>query len=161
LSDQFDIVLCSHSLPDLTGLNSGQNALFLAAAWDLVEVGGVLIIITFQGSAGALEDITSEIFRDLSSQNTNADNPEYTAIMSRLCEFGEPKLERVNSYAIADKADEIVSYFTPWIGGVNKPMTEERRAHFRRIIDAQYCIHPDLYVLPTEHLFISCRKTKF
>src|SRR5262249_8920874 len=83
---------------------------------------------------------------------------EFGALMDQLRVLGSPRAERVNSYAVSETPEEIIDYFKPWIAGTKRTVAPGLTEQFRSIVLSRYCIRSDLYVFPTEHLFVSCRK---
>lgn len=154
---EFDCVLASHSLPELTESSIEEYPVFLQAAWGCVGRAGILILVTFKGNGGNLGPIVAEVFGPDTPPRDNGQS-EYQAIMSTVLKFGPVRVERVTSYAVSDAAEEIVDYFTPWLNGTRRRMSGEQVARFRDIVEARFCVTPGLYVFPTEHLFISCRR---
>jgi hypothetical protein len=144
----FDLVLSSHSVPE-GGLFQYQG--FLSSAWRLVKTGGVLLVVTFKGSGGDVRFLREELACSRRNECT-----ELNEIVHILSKFASVQIERVNSYATTSVAEDIVSYFLPWIcpeAGERYRMSKD----FRHIVETRYKVRPSYYVFPTEHLFISCR----
>jgi len=146
----YDLVLSSHSIPEHS-LES--YSAFLTAAWNLTNPGGGLLIVTFKGSQGDLANVA----RELLGRPAPA-SPELEAVLGFYERTGGlVAIERVNSYVQAPRSDDIAGFLAPWISGREDTL---RRMHdsLVRLLETRYKVRPDLYVFPTEHLFLSCRK---
>lgn len=151
ISECFDLVLSSHSVPELALKDYPP---FLLSAWDLVRPGGIVLIITFKGSEGDLQCIRTE----LTGVPRNG-SAEFRAIMNTLIPLAPIRIERVNSYARSAIAEDIVSFFGPSMFPVNR-VDKSALGKFKHIVETRYKVNQSCYVFPTEHLFISCRKVE-
>ena len=145
----YDVVLSSHSVPE--GSAEAYPS-FLAAAWGCTSGNGLMLIVTFKGSSGPL----AELRRDL----LGGDPPrsrEFNEIMKYCVTRGATNVRHVNSYVEAATAPDVAEFLLPWLSG--KPPTRERlRGPLIDILETQYRVRDSLFVFPTQHLFISCRK---
>jgi hypothetical protein len=146
----YDLVLSSHSVPEHSVEPYGA---FLSSAWQITSSAGLLLVVTFKGNRGDITNLAQELL----DQSTGP-SEEYNAIMRCYQQFGGTvQCERVNSYAEASRAEDIASFFAPWLS--EDPHVRERiHCAFTRIVEMRYKIRDDLFVFPTEHLFLSCRK---
>jgi hypothetical protein len=147
----YDLVLASHSVPE----DSVASYLpFLSAAWDLTGEGGTVLVVTFKGSGGDLAAVRQELLGEA---------PRKSAELEAIIGFyegsgGAVAIEQVNSFVEGVRAEDIVAYITPWISG-KSGVRESIRSRFLRIVETRYRVRPDLFIFPTQHLFLSCRKT--
>lgn len=160
LSERFDIVLSSHSVPELTQATLGDYPPFIRSAWTCVAPGGTLLIVTFKGGAREVSELSSLVFADTAAPPRDTGSKEYHEIISILSEVGLPLVNRVRSHIVADSAEELLVFITPWINGSSRQMSEIQVARLRDAIESRYFVKSDLYVLPTEHLFISVERTR-
>ena len=148
----YDLVLSSHSVPE----NSVESyPPFLSSAWELTNPEGMLLIVTFKGNRGDLAEIAHELVGQLPHKSE-----EFEFIIRSYEEFGGViRIERVNSYIEALAAEDIAFFLEPWLSGDCR-QRESIHSTFVRIIETRYKVRRDLFVFPTEHLFLSCRKQK-
>jgi len=147
---QFDMVLSSHSVPE-DDISKYDD--FISKAWELTNSGGVLLIITFKGNRGDLNQIREELLGEAFPSS-----PEFSCIINTLKRLGgNVQIERVNSYAESLAAADLVKFFESWISG-DRAVRERIRDPFTRIIETRYKVKSSMFVFPTEHLFISCIK---
>jgi SAM-dependent methyltransferase len=146
--DCFDFVLASHSIPErLEDLPP-----FLEAAWQAMRPAGIFLIITFKGSCGTIASLR----RELTGVDAGA-SPHMDCVKETFSHWGRTRVETVNSYAEAEDAEDMVAFFESWLSG-RAERRAEFRDKFRRIIESRFRVRPNLYVLPTEHVFVSCLK---
>jgi hypothetical protein len=146
----YDLVLSSHSVPETS---VGSYAPFLSSAWELTNPHGMLLVVTFKGSKGDLAEIAHELLGRLPQKSE-----ELGSIIRSYKEFGgDIGIERVNSFVEAASAEDIAGFLGPWLSHDHQVRTSIHRA-FVRIIEARCKVHRELFVFPTEHLFLSWRK---
>ncbi len=146
ISERFDLVLSSHSIPE-DGV--GGYRPYLAAAWELVEPNGWLFIITFKGTYDARRQIDCRLTGDCSPH----DEEKYKEMMRVLEDFGRPTNSKVTSRITSDVAEDIVGVLCRSLGLKTDP---ERQA-VRGIVEGELKTETG-YSLPTEHLVISVQK---
>jgi hypothetical protein len=146
----YDLVLSSHSVPERS---IESYAPFLSSAWQLTGQGGLLLVITFKGSRGDLGDVRQELLgRALLASE------EHDTIMRIFRQLGGTvQTERVNSYVEANSPESIASFFEPWLSQDPEVRESIHRA-FIRIVETRYKVRGDLFVFPTQHLFLGCRR---
>jgi hypothetical protein len=149
----YDLVLSSHSVPE----NSLEAyAPFLSSAWELTSPEGMLLIVTFKGSKGDLAEIAHDL---LGLAPRKSEGLEH--IIRSYEEFGgHIGIERVNSYVEGLAAEDIAFFLEPWLSGDGRER-ESIHSDFVRIIETRYKVRRNLFVFPTEHLFLVCRKQKW
>lgn len=145
----YDFVLSSHSVPE-DSIESYSH--FLSAAWNCTSLTGMMLIVTFKGSLGALADLR----RDLLGSAANT-SPEIALIVEHCTNFGVTSVRCVNSYIEARTAHDIAQFLGPWLSR-HQHIRDTFRNQLIQILEAQYRVREDLYVFPTQHLFISCRR---
>ncbi|WP_375412061.1 class I SAM-dependent methyltransferase [uncultured Bradyrhizobium sp.] len=150
LDETYDLVLSSHSVPELL---IEPYAAFLSSAWRLTAPGGLLLVITFKGSRGDLAEVRQELLGE-----PPAPSEEHDTIMRNFQRLGgRVRTERVNSYVEARKPGHIASFLEPWL--TQDPAMQASIHHaFTGIVETRYKVRDGLYVFPTQHLFISCRR---
>jgi|GEM_PF-1720630 len=149
INTNFDLVLSSHSLPEE---NLDEYEAFILSAWRRVSARGLLLIVTFKGSGGAVKSLREEI-----GDQSKGASLELQKVIETMSQLASVKIERVNSYAQSSQPEDIVSYFHGWIcsSAAKRRNTVDALRH---IVETRYKISPHQYVFPTEHLFISCNK---
>jgi hypothetical protein len=147
LDKTYDLVLSCHSVPECS-IESYPS--FLPAAWACTSPTGVMLIVTFKGSRGAVEDLRCELLGA-----PNGPSPEYDAIVEHCTSFGRTEIRHVNSFVEAPAAADIAGFISPWLSG-RQDVRDGFRGPLTQILETQYRVRQDLYVFPTRHLFISC-----
>lgn len=148
LDDRYDFVLSSHSLPE--GPVTAYEP-FIESAWRSVQPGGMLLVVTFKGSAGALASVKGELFCERAPES-----PELEEIL-RCCGRCAPvAVARVNSFIEANDAGALANYLERWLTG-DSNLRRAVRPDFLDLLEARYKVRHGLFVFPVEHLFISCR----
>lgn len=109
VTETFDIVLSSHSLPE----GADDYKPFLEIAWQLVAPGGELVIVTFKGAHDELWQLT----RKLRPGWVDDDQPKYEEMMAILGKWGKPSITSVTSYSATSDKDEMMRFLTWSIGG--------------------------------------------
>jgi hypothetical protein len=159
ISQRFDLVLSSHSVPELAQSDLSDYRPFIYSAWNCVAPGGSLLIITFKGAAAEISALNTLVFDGSNALPRDGGNKEYLEIISILSEFSNPSIDRVRSHIVADTAEELLIYITPWINGSTRYMSAIQIGRLRDAIESRYHVRDNLYVLPTEHLFIRADKS--
>ena len=148
LSEEFDMVLSSHSVPE--GKLNLYNS-FLSSAWEVLNPQGTLLVVTFKGSRGDTVLLREEITR-----LKVGPDPQLAAIMQNLASRGNVRVEMINSYLQSPEVDDIVAFIARsifWSGD-----EEERHLpQLQEILTLRYKIN-GCYIFPTQHLFISVVK---
>jgi hypothetical protein len=149
LEATYDFVLSSHSVPERS---IEAYPPFLEAAWERTAPKGMMLIVTFKGSRGAVDNLRREL-----RGSADDPSPERDSIIRYCTSFGVTEIHHVNSFVEAGAADDIAKFLGPWLSGCQH---ERDGFHDRltQILEAQYRVHENLYVFPTQHLFISCRR---
>lgn len=150
IENSFDLVLSSHSIPE----NSPDSySLFLTKAWELIKPGGHFLIITFKGSLVGLDEIRQELF------NTDLKKcREYEIILDFFRSKDDFHIQKINSYIESKNAVAMADFLAPWLVSALQ-QKNEIMPDLINILNARYKVRSDLYVFPTEHLFISCKKS--
>lgn len=149
VNQTFDLVLSSHSIPERA---LEEYTYFLSEAWKMLNPGGIFLIVTFKGCAGSLDEVRRELF-DFASQVS----AEYKAVLAFLENRGEVSIEKINSYIQAASAESLADFLSPWLIGKRVDFAEKTLL-LLHILNTRYKVSSDLFVFPTEHLFISCKK---
>lgn len=158
IEGQFDLVLSSHSIPELSETTLLAYPSFIRTAWTHVAPGGALLIITFKGGARELAELAALVFGGTNAAPRETGSREYETTLSLLTEFGSPLVARVYSHIVAETAEELAGFISPWIAGSSRIMGADQIVHLQEAVEARYFVSCGLYVLPTEHLFISVER---
>jgi hypothetical protein len=150
LTGSYDLVLSSHSVPELS---IDSYVPFLSAAWNATKTNGALLIITFKGNQGDLASIRFELLGQTPDRSKELD----TVLGYLRSVGGIPSIERINSYIEATNPIDIATFLSPWLSG-NENIRSAINDPFVRLLRCRYRVRADLFVFPTEHLFISCHK---
>jgi len=145
----FDLVLSSHSVPEDKIERYGG---FLQSAWQHLNLGGMLVVITFKGSRGDVATLREEIV----GKPFGAD-PQLKAITDSLSDHGPVKVERISSYLQSSDPDDIVK----WVSGSVFRQGEEtasRTDRLREILQTRYRLG-GRFIFPQQHLVITISKT--
>ncbi|KZS64102.1 hypothetical protein A4G27_00005 [Mycobacterium kansasii] len=63
----------------------------------------------------------------------------------------------MNSFVEATYADAIVKFLGPWLTG-SQDTRDAFKSRLLRIVEREYRVRDNLYVFPTQHLFIECKR---
>lgn len=148
IGETFDFVLSSHSIPE----QINAYPAFLSSAWQLTKPGGQFVIVTYKGRRGAIFDLRQELLG-----GDPDSSPEMDCIEHAFRGWGTVSIEKFNSYAEAQSAIEIVTYFEEWMSG-REEIKQRIRQQFLDIVEARFCVRPGCYVFPTEHAVARCFK---
>lgn len=145
----YDFVLSCHSLPEDS---PSSYPAFLNGAWETVSHNGLMLVVTFKGSRGALGYLDESLLG-----RTSVHNPQFDALIECCNRFGKVEVYPVNSFVEANSADAIAKFFGPWLTA--SPDTRNMfKSRLLRILESEYRVRDDLYVFPTQHLFIECKR---
>lgn len=145
----YDFVLSCHSVPE------GSTALyppFLNAAWESVSQNGLLLIVTFKGSHGALGYLDQKLLG-----RTDTDNAQFDTLIECCNRLGMVEVYPVNSFVEATFANAIVEFLGPWLTS-SQHTRDAFKSRLLRIVEREYRVRDNLYVFPTQHLFIECKR---
>lgn len=148
LSGVYDLVLSSHSLPESS---TELYPAFLSAAWELTSNNGIMLIVTFKGAKGDLAVLRNEL---LGSEPGSS--PELQVVLGQCSERGSTDVRPVNSFVEADTVDDLAYFLGPWLCGQKRGEAFHRQ--LTHILNRRYKVRDGLFVFPTQHLFIRCRK---
>ena len=150
IKEEFDLVLSSHSIPES---NVSAYPSFLSAAVERVRPGGTMLIITFKGNKGEIAGLTSDLLKQ-----PWPSSPEKEMVEDFFNRLGNCTTEIVNSYIEATHREILAEFLWRWLTA--QPQIKTRfNDELLEWIDARYLVRENLYVFPTEHLFISYTKT--
>ncbi len=143
----YDVVLSCQSVPE--GSVTAYPR-FLDGAWACTGSTGLMLIVTFKGSTGAVADVRRALLGVDSPRS-----PELEAIVEYCKSHGTTSMWHCNSYVEAAAAGELAEFLSPWLAGQQE--TRERlRQSLIDILEAEYRVRERLFVFPTQHVFISC-----
>ena len=149
LDTTYDVVLSCHSVPEL-GIAAYRP--FLEAAWASTNRTGMMLIVTFKGSRGAVDELHRELLGA-----PDGLSPEYSAVIDYCNSVGATEIRTVNSFVEAETAVEIADFIDTWLSG-SRRVREGIRGRLMEILEARYRVRDGLYMFPTQHLFISCTR---
>ncbi len=139
---EFDLVLSSHSLPKC-GLHE-----FLTAAWQLVRINGVMLVITFKGAKGHIAAIRNQI------NGTSQTPTDQRLLEQELFSISNSvQTERVNSFAETHNIYAMIEFLSPWVCTEGRA-SEGSTSLLMDILESQYK-SKNGYIVPIEHLLIS------
>lgn len=146
----YDVVLVSHSLPE--SLSRYKN--FLHKAWEKVNKGGLLLVITFEGAG---EELTL-LRKELRSGFVDADKEKFRKTVSILQDFAMSavRIRRVTSTIRTKKSEDLTELLALSIGRGQKESKRYRRT-LERIVRLRYKKSAG-YSFKTIHLFVSVQK---
>jgi SAM-dependent methyltransferase len=151
LAERFDMVVASHSIPEA---DAELYEPFLTQAWDLVEPGGLFLIITFKGRGGTpisrlSEEITGRKWKD---------DYRYQLMIDILRTCGEISITEIVSHVKSEEFSDIATVFRSWFW-----KTEEEEARIRPLLQSamesrfkngsEFCV-------PTPHRIVATSKTR-
>jgi SAM-dependent methyltransferase len=150
IEETFDFVLSSHSIPEN---NINQYPRFLSAAVERARRGGTVLIVTFKGNNGEVAWLARHLLNRKPSSS-----PEREIVESWFAKLGGYTTELVNSYVEARDRESLAQFLWPWLTG-HLDLRERLHDALLARIEARYLVRDELYVFPTEHLFISHKKS--
>lgn len=148
LNETFDLVLVSHAIPE----EKEKHEPFLRSAWEMVNAGGLLLIVTFKGSKGGVMELKNEWH----GTDNAFDEELYQHMMTLLQNFGEVSMHKTQSAFLSKNLDEITNLALKTV----QPKAVEQEAcvkFLKKQFDASRAPEGN-YMLPMEHLFISVSK---
>jgi ubiquinone/menaquinone biosynthesis C-methylase UbiE len=148
IGETFDLVLSCHSVPEAS---LDLYPAFLDSVWQLVNDGGILLVITFKGSKGD----SSRLREELTGSTFGAD-PQFGSIVQNLSRRGCVQIEEINSYIKSPHASDIITFISETVFRTNREKLDHldrlnEILHRRYVVDGQY-------VFPLQHLFLSVRR---
>jgi SAM-dependent methyltransferase len=151
IDERFDLVVSSHSIPE------GGASLyppFLAAAWDRVMPGGLLLIVTFKGPDDpAIPRLSQEILG-----RARGTDPRYALMLKILETFGTMTVARRNSHVETTEFADVASFFGGWFWPTSAP--EHRiAAKLRAAVDERF-LACGTYRVPTQHFVIATERAR-
>ena len=148
LSDTYDLVLCSHSIPEQVD----EYHSFFAKAWDLVTKNGWLVIITFKGVKDDLEDLTNQLRENWADD----DKLRYEEMIKILSAFGEVQTDKIVSHSNSEDIEQVANLLSFSIGGTDEEK-KSYREKLENILEEKYKVGGK-YVFPHEHLVLMIQK---
>lgn len=140
LPASFDLVVCSHSIPEG---DVGQYDEYFSAGLNAVRPGGTLLIITFKGSTSGVFALRHDV------DTTRQELSEIALVDQQLSLLGQVNRDSFFSYATATHGNDIVDYFEPWLIGAGCPDSAARR-EIRRAL-AESFGSDNNFAVPVEH----------
>lgn len=150
IPEKFDMVLASHSTPESEKLIGS----FLRNAWEHLNDGGILLIITFKGERGELHNLRKEWVKDEYSKD--ADEILYHTLLGTLNTYGTVQVHRAVSYFSSDNIDEITKLVLDSIGP-QKSKYDLCERFLREYIKKNHYTE-NIYSFPYEHVFFVAQK---
>ncbi len=147
LNETFDMVLSSHSVPEL---RLDLYEAFLNGAWNALNPLGTLLIVTFKGCRGDIAALREEITGEAVCRD-----PQRETIINILSKWGNVRIERVNSYLQSLDPRDIVFYLRSLLR--SEIEREQYSTRLLEILEMRYKFD-SRYIFPTEHAFMSIIK---
>lgn len=148
IANTFDLVLSSHSIPEKVY----EYSQFLERAWELVHTGGRLVIVTFKGAGGDLENLANLLRED----RKDRDRQKYDEMMRVLSTFGKVLKEKVTSHSNSEDVEQMADLLSFSIGGSDDEKSLYRQK-LKDILNEKYEVEGK-FKFPHKHLVLIVRK---
>ena len=126
---------------------------FLDAAWQLTRpAGGRLLTVTFLGARGDLHEL-----RMATLGRAHDDGEMLSELLADLESRGPTECRRFNSYVEADSSLGIAQFLRPWLSKEDDESSYVE-APLVAALESRYRVREGLYVLPIEHVSLSCER---
>ena len=151
IGERFELVVSSHSIPEG---GAAKYPPFLAAAWERVMPGGLLLIVTFKGPGDpAIPRLAEELLG-----RANGTDARYTLMLQILETFGVVTVGTRNSYVETDDFADVAAFFGGWFWSTDE---QQRRylPQLRAAVDRRF-LTAGSYRIPTQHFVIATEKAR-
>ena len=152
IDEKFDIALSSHSL----SYDEKDFAPYIRKAMDLLNKGGVFIIITFRGQ----EDDWTDLLKNIGLPQMDHNRIGYNSIIELLNSLGSVVMRKVTTNVEAKTIEDMLDVLSFVYHGGNIIQKNEFTAKYdkvRKILNSKY-MNNEKYSFPFQHLFITTKK---